>query len=340
MSYCRNIHDAVKVNSNFPFPGFKPGEVSDPDITIEVKKDIDFSRERLSRLDFWFYGKEGGNFVYFEDRIFGVKNKILLKNLNGQTEVFCNKSVLMLDRFYPPRSRKSFNDLIDTIIRIKQIQKGYLNIHAACLSKDSSAILLAAFPQMGKTLSSLYLLKAGFKYISDDTVLVDSDGWAYFSPAPSPIHPDFLEFIDKNQIKRWQYYKIRFKNALIKKSSFLRRIVEPPKISLLDIRNNEGVDRSKVDVACCLEVGERRLKKVDKEFLAKQIMTINRYSMERIDRNPFILVYSYFNDFDMEKILKLERDNLLSFLEDCSCFSLACDDKNWISLFREMGVVA
>jgi len=98
MKYCKNIHGVVKVNSNFHFPGFEVGEVSDPDITIEVKKDINFSKGGLSRLDFWFYGKEGENFVYFEDAFFGVKNKVLLKNLNGQTEVLCNKSVLRLDR--------------------------------------------------------------------------------------------------------------------------------------------------------------------------------------------------------------------------------------------------
>ncbi|HEC56628.1 MAG TPA: hypothetical protein ENI32_01900 [Candidatus Syntrophoarchaeum butanivorans] len=89
-----NIHDAVKVNSNFPFPGFKPGEVSDPDITIEVKKDIDFSREGLSRLDFWFYGKEGEDFVYFEDNFFGMKNKVLLKNLDGHFQKRNIKCVL------------------------------------------------------------------------------------------------------------------------------------------------------------------------------------------------------------------------------------------------------
>lgn len=81
MSYCKNIHDSVKINSNFSFPDFSEGEVSDPDIIVEVKKDFDFSTKGLSRLDFWFYGKDGGNFVYFEDNFLGMTNKVLLKNL-------------------------------------------------------------------------------------------------------------------------------------------------------------------------------------------------------------------------------------------------------------------
>ncbi|MCD6477533.1 MAG: hypothetical protein J7K87_00855 [Candidatus Aenigmarchaeota archaeon] len=339
MKYCKNIHDVVKVNSNFPFPGFEVGEVSDPDIIIEVKKDINFSKEGLSRLDFWFYGKEGGDFVYYEDTFFGVKNKVLLKNLNGQTEVLCNKSVLRLDRFYPPRSRRSFNDLVGTIIRIKLIKNGYLNIHAACLSKDGTTILLAAFPQTGKTLSALQLLKEGFKYISEDTVLIDSKGNAYFTPTISAIHYDFLKFMDRRKIGFWKYYKILLKTWIIKKSEFMNRILEPPKINLLEMVNNEPIRKSKVKIACTLEIGDRRIEEVDKETLAKKILAINRYSLPRIVTSPFIWAYSYFNDFDITEIEEMERRNLLNFLEGCECFNLACNDKNWISLFKDMGVV-
>ncbi|CAD7769554.1 hypothetical protein AIOGIFDO_00636 [Candidatus Methanoperedenaceae archaeon GB37] len=333
-SYYNNIHDIVKINSNFLFPGFKPGEVSDPDITIEIKKDIDFSKEGLSRLDFWFYGKEGGNFVHFEDNFFGMKNKVLLKNLEGQTEVFCNKSVLRLDRFYPPRSRKSFKDLIDTIIRIKQIKKGYLNIHASCLSRDGSAILFAAFPNVGKTLSTLQLLKKGFKYLSDDTVLVDRNGKAYLTSFPSAIgYEDFLKFINPTDIRTRKYYKTLVKDWLIKHSNILNRVMQPPLICLGDLF--ETVDESKVDVVCTLEIGERKIREVDKEYMAEKITTINDYSLSRIN-NPFIFVYSYFNDSSVGEIERMQKENLLGFLEGCRCYSLACNDWNWMELISEV----
>lgn len=340
-NYYLNIHDIVKINSNFPFPDYKVGEVSDPDISIEVKKDINFSKEGLSRLDSWFYGKEGGDFVYFEDNFFGVKNKVLLKNLDGQTEILCNKSVLRLDRIYPPRSRGSLNELITAVIQTKLINVDFLHIHAACLSKDGTTILLAGFPQMGKTLSTLYLLKEGFKYVSEDTVLVDSDGNAYFTPSPIAIHHDFLtlKLIDKNYISTWKYYRILFKTWIMKKSRFINRSLEPPKINLLDIGNYELMNKSKVNIACTLEIGDRHIKEVSKDHLAKKILAINRYSLPRVDTNPFVWAYSYFNDFDVTKIERKEKENLLSFLDGCECFSLACNNKNWLSLFKDMGVV-
>jgi len=99
MNYYNNIHDTVKINSNFPFPGFKIGKVPDPDIIIEVRKDINFSKEGLSRLDFWLYGKEEEDFVYYEDHSLGMKDKILLKNLDGTTEIYTTKSTLKIDKF-------------------------------------------------------------------------------------------------------------------------------------------------------------------------------------------------------------------------------------------------
>ena len=334
MKYHCSIHDIVKISSNFPFPGYEVGEVSDPDIVVEIRKDLNFSKDGLSKLDFWFYGREGEEFVYFEDNLFGVKNKVLLKCLEGKTEIYATKSVLKIDRLYAPRSRGSLYDLINTVIRIKLIQKGCLNIHASCLAKNDSAILFAAFPNVGKTLTTLQLLKEGFKYISDDTVLVDRNGNAYLTSFPSAIgYEDFLKFIKPADIGTWRYYRALIKGWIIKKSNILHRIMQPPLICLGDIF--ETVDKSKVDVVCTLEIGERRIEEVDKEYMVERITAINDYSLSRIN-NPFIFVYSYFNNFSIAEIERKQRENLLEFLRGCKCYSLACNDWNWIALVKEV----
>ena len=339
MSFYLNIHDMVKINSNYKFPGYNHGTVSDPDISIEVKKDFNFSKRGLNRLDYWFYGKEGGNLVYFEDNLFGIRNKVLLENLEGKTEIIVTKSVLMLDSLFVPCSRKSFIDLISTVVQIKLINAGFVPIHAACLSKDDSGLLLVAFPRMGKTLSTLQLLKEGFKFIGEDTVYVDNKGNAFFIPTLSAIHYDFLKFFNQKKISTWEYYKILTKSWIMEKNQFINRIFEPPKINLLDMVDNTSLRKSKVKNVCSLEIGERSIKEVDKECLTKKILAINRYSLPRIDTNPFIWVYSYFNGFDIERIMEIERRNISAFLDGCKCFSLACNDKDWISVLKEIGVV-
>lgn len=339
MSFYLNVHGIVKINSNYEFPGYELGTVLDPDISIEVKKDFNFSKRGLNRLDYWFYGKEGGNLVYFEDNLFGMKNKVLLKNLEGKTEITATKSVLTLDSIFVPNSRKSFNDLVNTIIQIKLINAGFVPIHAACLSKDDSGLLLVAFPQMGKTLSTLQLLKEGFKLIGEDTVYVDNRGNAYFTPTFSAIHYDFLKFFNQKNVSTLRYYEILSKSWIREKNQLINRIFEPPKINLLDIVDNMPLRKSKIKNVCCLEIGERSIKDVDKGFLTKKILTINRYSLPRIDMNPFVWVYSYFNNFDIERIMEIEKRNISTFMEGCKCFSLACNDKNWISVFKDIGVV-
>jgi len=72
--------------------------------------------------------------------------------------------------------------------------------------------------------------------------------------------------------------------------------------------------------------------------LTEKITNINSYSLGRIN-NPLIWAYSYFNDdFSVNKIENNEKTNLIRFLENCSgeFYSLACNDWNWIEVFKEI----
>lgn len=71
-----------------------------------------------------------------------------------------------------------------------------------------------------------------------------------------------------------------------------------------------------------------------------KIRKINDYSLSCFD-NPLIKVYSYFNDdFSIYKIEKEERSVLRDFVYSCDkCYSLACDNWDWISIFKECEIV-
>jgi len=338
MKYHCSIHDIVKISSNFPFPGYEAGEVSDPDIVVEIRKDINFNNSRLSKLDFWFYGKEGEDVVYYEDRIFGIDDKILLRNLKGKTEIHATSGTLKIDRIYTPRSRESLRRLINTVVQIKQIESGCLSIHASCLAKDGEAILLAAFPNVGKTLSTHQLLGSGFKYISDDTVLVDNKGVAYLTSFPSAVgYYDFLRFIKPKDIGVLRYYTSFVKSLFMHKSKLLNRILKPPHLVLGELY--ETVDKAKVRVVCTLEMGPKSIKKTEPEDMLKKINAINEYCLPRFYANPFMKVYDYFNPGYIEGIREMERKNLSDFLFSCECYSLACNNWDWKSLLEEIGVI-
>ena len=335
-----SIHDIVRVVSNYPFIGFRGDDDANnvtSDIVINVG-DFDFQKNNLSKLDFWYYGKDGGDFVYYEDKILFMSDRILLKNLSGKTELYVSHGSLKMDRLYTPRSRGSIRKLIDAIIQIKQIEHGCLSIHASCLSRNGEAVLLAAFPNVGKTLSAHQLLKEGFEYLSDDTILVDSRGMAYLTSFPSAVgYYDFLRFIKPSDIGVLRYGLYFIKSWIMHKNKLLNRILKPPHIALGDLYKT--VNKSKVKVVCTLEIGPKAIKRVDEEYIFKKIKAINEYCLPRFYNNPFIKVYDYFNLGYVDSIKEQENANLLDFLSGCECYCLACNDWNWKSLLSEIGIV-
>ncbi len=337
--YCINIHNIVKVVSNYRLNGsikLIEDNIS-PDIIVNVDN-FNFPKNELSKLDYWFYGREGEDFVYYEDRIFGIEDKILLKNIKGKTEIHATEKTLKIDRIYVPRSRESLEKLINTIVQIKQIEHGCLSIHASCLSRDGEAILLAAFPNVGKTLSAHQLLKSGFKYISDDTVLVDNKGIAYLTSFPSAVgYYDFLRFIRPEDIGMVRYYSSFVKSWFMHKSKLLNRLLRPPHLTLGDLY--ETVDKAKVRVVCTLEIGPKSIKEIEPEDMFKKIRAINEYCLPRFYDNPFIKVYDYFNPGYVEDIREREYKNLLDFLSGCECYNLACNNWDWKALLEEIGVI-
>lgn len=303
-------------------------------------EEFEFQKDGLSRVDYWFYGKEYEDFVYYEDKLFGKTDKVLLKNLKNKPEIYATPITPKIDRIYPPRSRQALSNLISSVRQIKLIEMGYLYIHASCISKDGEGILLAAFPNVGKTLSVLQILNSNenFRYISDDTVLVDKKGNAYLTTFPSAIgYYDFLRFIKPNDIGKIRYYTSLIKAWLMHKSKLLNRILRPPHIVLGELYKTTS--KAKVKVVCTLEIGSKFIKKVDPEEMLLKISSINEYSLPRYYVNPFIKVYDFFNPGYIESVRKKELKNLFDFLSNCECYSLACNNWDWKSLLEEAGII-
>ena len=302
---------------------------------FEVVKTMDSDYKRnCSRLDFWFYGRHNEDFIYFEDIFLGLKNQIYLKNLLGATELRVTKSCLWLDKFYPPRSRQSIQNLIVSIDRIHQIQEGKLYTHAACVSNDDTTILIVAYPNVGKTLSTLQFLKEGWKYISDDTVLINNKGYAFLTAFASAIgYKDFLRFINPSDIGWWKFHQKLIMAKIHHLNKAIERVTNPPLLKLADLYPTKK--SAKVDVVVTIEIGPKRIKKMSLSEITEKITNINSYSLGRIN-NPLIWAYSYFNDsFSINKLENKEKANLMSFLENCDNFySLACNNWNWINMIK------
>lgn len=342
MTYTYAIHDFLTIESSTPILNdafhryFLSDPVDDPDLRIETDADIDVDTDPLSRHDLWFHGAEGEDLVYYEDEIFGRDDQVLLRGLEADTtEILANTVDLpVLD--VTPRSRGSVSDLIEVVLDYKFIQQGYTTLHAGSLCKDGKAILMAGFPNVGKTLSTLYLLKRGFKYMGDDNGFVCEDGTALCYPSTSSIgYHDFLKFIEPSDVGTVDYYK-HLARVWPMQNKLVERLFDYPEIYLPDIGRYEQGDTAEAAITCTLEIGERKVNEVTRDDLARKILTSTDYSRPRIWQNPFMWVYAYFNDLDFDEVRRRERGIVHDYLDHSECYVLACRQRNWDSVLDEV----
>ena len=337
--YIYNIHGVLEIHSdiklmNYAFHKYFISEnCSDPDIVIKVVRDIK-KPSGLRRHDRWFYGKDGEDLIYYEDKLLWVNDKVLVRGIkNKPTEIIVTKSVLK----FSPRSRGSLSDLIESIIDLKFSEMGFATLHAGTLSKNGSAIVLVGFPNVGKTLCTLYLLIDGFRYMGDDNGMIDKDGNVYCYPSTSSIgYHDFLKFIKPKDIGKLRYYK-HLLRVLPMRIKIIERLFNYPEIYLPDIERFGQEDKAKAKVVCSLEIGERKIEEISKESMVKKIEMINDYSRPRPTQNPFLWIYAYFNtDFNLHDFVRKEEEIIMSFLKYCKCFVISCNERDWGNVLREV----
>ncbi len=292
-----DIHGMIKIDSNvdLELPYFEVEKI-EPNLKITVG-DFEFEKRECSKADLWFYGREDEDFIYYERFIFNVKDKLLLESLRNETTkitvtTFCYKK--------PLRARGSFDNLLNSVQMLKLSQSGVF-IHGACVARDGFAVLMPAMPSTGKTLTTLQLLNKGYKYMADDTLIVDSSGTAYYNQMSSAVGPYILNFVN---------HMSRLKRAELRLKSFLRgfpgatKIVPPFMAEAWELVDGAQVaSNAKVTVICLLEAGPKCVEELDKKRALSKIMAINRYSLPRPRSNPVILAYTLFNpQFDPSSI--------------------------------------
>lgn len=310
--------------------------------TNEIRSDFDgeLFKTDSSILDHWFYGKHGKDSIYFEDTFLGLKNKLLIEGLQTNTvTIHSNDNVHRLDKIYAPRSRKSYANLIQNIGRIQLIESNRIPIHAATLSNGNIGLMLPAFPNVGKSLSTLELMSHGWKYLSDDTVHVDAKGNAYLTEFPSAVgYKDFFKYPVSKNVGNKPHLKFTIYNRIRDSNKILERLIKPPLISLCSMAKT--APKAKINIVCTLEIGEYNIEPISFDEMYNSILKSNRYSLGLID-NPLIQAYAYFNpNFSLESIEQKQRDILKQFLLQGNTFyRLSCKNWDWGELFKELDLI-
>jgi len=83
-----------------------------------------------------------------------------------------NKNLLIANGDFP---KMHFNTIFDFLLRIYFIRKGYVLVHAACVSLNNKGVLLPAWKSVGKTELALKLVESGFSFLGDDKVWLNKE---------------------------------------------------------------------------------------------------------------------------------------------------------------------
>jgi hypothetical protein len=104
-------------------------------------------------------------------------------------------------------------NLVEPLLRLLLVPKGYALLHLAVLEKDGKAMMISAPPDTGKTSLILKCLKSnaneklGLSLLSDDMVIASEKGELFSFPKPFTISSHTLDAVFGMDTNLW--YKVR-----------------------------------------------------------------------------------------------------------------------------------
>lgn len=169
-----NFHDILKMKvingrkSIFdkyldkPFYHYEVSKLENTDLSIFVGK-VSPDKEDCFIVDGRYYIKK--NYIFYENTYKYARWKVEIKGLeSAKTEV--NIQSNLPGRVVFP------GETIYSLIRYKLCLKGYPLIHGSGVGLNNQGYIFSARPGTGKTITTINLVKKGFNYYSDDSVIL------------------------------------------------------------------------------------------------------------------------------------------------------------------------
>lgn len=113
-----------------------------------------------------------------------------------------------------------YTNVIEPLLRWTFVQKGYVLIHAACLSFDGKAVLVTAKTDTGKTSTIILAAKntPSCQFLSDDMTIVSRDGTVMCYPKPMTISFHTLNAAKTAPLPPWNRAALQIQSRLHSKS--------------------------------------------------------------------------------------------------------------------------
>lgn len=275
---------------------------------IKLKTDIEVTHTKHTnegrKIGLRYTYEDRFNMLSYRFKHLGITIGADIFNLEGQITSINFLPSFLNKRLPSPYTEKS---VVESIIQLKLIQKGFALVPMACVSSRGEGICLLAFSDTGKTTTTFSLCKNGYKYLSDDRAVIDSNGYVYSYPTPCTITKN----IEKLSVKKKIELKFR---SLLSKILPLTIIDPSVKVSPFDFVCEHPNLRAEVDTIFVLQKGENKVKTISSNYTTNVLYNLTRYEMNWLT-HPFIITYALANpSLNLSKLITKERDIIDRFV--------------------------
>lgn len=174
--YCYDIHGIIRIQSQYKLPElgyFKTNKLNGPaDMVISTGK---------TSLSTSAQSDPSIQKVQYDDGLGRLGFDIHI--------TYTNPMEVVVSRLISFSPHVLYTNVIEPLLRWTFVRKGYVLIHAACLSFDGKAVLVTAKTDTGKTSTIILTAKntPSCQFLSDDMTIVSSDGTVLSYPKPMTI---------------------------------------------------------------------------------------------------------------------------------------------------------
>lgn len=304
-----NIHNIIGVDSNIEVlpKYFKSKLKGRKRVDLVIRKgEFRFDKRKYERMGLKFYGGEGN--LYLEYKIYGKPiQRLLIKNLTGKTEFYYTS---VTDRIF------DVTGIINMLLEIKLLQKGYAMIHSAGVSKDGKGYLFSGWSETGKSSTVFGLAKRkDIKMLGDDFVILSKGGKVFSYPEKAGIF-FFSKNVENLNLSPMQRIELAIKYAIAKLPPLYLYISPNLRVDLTDLA--DVGDSARLDKTYFIAWGEGKEKMRKSAAIGKLIASTLHSVFGNLFSQEAFLAYCYLNGFDADFIEKKLREILGSALGKCT----------------------
>lgn len=312
-----DIHNLItaetNIDLNIPEMFLSDAVNSSPDIRI-VREEIDIPVSRAQM-------KQRKDYAYYHDDDTVIIDYGVM-NLTVSVSSISDTLTVKFSRKYEKANIDHLRGFWEVALHLKLLQQDHILFHAGGVDFNGSGFLIPGLGSTGKTYTTLSLIDGEqYRYLSDDLVILGSDGSAYSYPQPTGTGPYTIENdaladeLDQSRLKE-RLADIPIFSILFGRYPWLYKSRETS-VPAEMICNETEVER----LFLITGDGDEGVTDVDADVIIHKLLT-QHFDTNKLLNNHILNCYSFLTGYELVDQFERTKSVLRQALSDVDCYEL------------------